>query len=321
MTDKSEVSIVRCENYDPYMVGNSTRRAIDLIGGIAKFIKPGENVLIKPNILSARKPEEAVCTHPEVVRAVVRIVKERASHVTIGDSPGGFIKDVKKVYEASGIERIAKEERVNLAKFTFSRTIDGFPISARILEADKIISISKFKTHEITGITGAIKNMYGAVVGLYKTQCHAKAPTEKDLAKIIAKVFSIVKPALNIVDAVYSMEGEGPSAGEPRKTSFLMASSDAVAVDSLLSVLVGCKPHEFAVTKEAHLLKLGNMRLEDIDIKGDNFTDFLIPNFKFAKGRLVLKWLPDFITHFVASFLKFWPEIDNNICKIMPEKP
>lgn len=313
--DKSRVSIVKCENYDPYLVQKTLRRAVDLIGGMGAFVRPGERVLVKPNILSARKPEEAVCTHPEIIRAVIRLLKEKGASVTMGDSPGGFIKDIRKVYDVSGISDVAREENVNLVKFTFTRAIDGFPMSARALEADKIISIPKFKTHETTGITAAIKNMYGTVVGLFKTQCHAKAPTEKDLAKIIAKVFSLIKPTLSILDAVWSMEGEGPSAGEPRKTNFLMASSDAVAIDSLLAILIGCKPLDFAVTRECKKRHLGETDIEGIDILGDNFSDFLITNFKLAKKRKIVRYLPVALTNFIASFLRFWPEIDNKICK------
>lgn len=313
--EKSKVSIIRCENYNSYLVEKAVSRAVNLIGGISRFVRPGERVLIKPNILSARLPEEAVCTHPEVVRSVIRLVKKAGGSVTVGDSPGGFIKDIQKVYEISGMSKIAREENVNLVKFTFTRTVDGFPLSVRVLEADKVISVSKFKTHEITGITAAIKNMYGAVVGLFKTQCHAKAPTEKDLAKIIAKVFSLTRPDLNILDAVWSMEGEGPSAGEPRKTSFLMASSDAVAIDSLVSMLIGCKPLDFGVTKESKSMGLGETDPGKIDILGDNFSDFLIYRFKMARGRKIVRYLPSGVTNFVASFLKFWPEIDNELCK------
>jgi uncharacterized protein (DUF362 family) len=215
---KSKISIVRCEKYDPQELNAAIKKAVGAIGGIRAFVNRNDRVLIKPNILSGRKPEEAVCTHPEVVRAVIKMVKETGAVITVGDSPGGFLKNIEEVYEVSGIAKIAKEEKVNLVKFTFSRTVDGFPISIRALDADKIISIPKFKTHEITGITAGIKNMYGTVVGLNKTKCHADAPTEKKLAKIIARVYAVSKPHLSIVDAVVSMEGEGPSAGDPRNT-------------------------------------------------------------------------------------------------------
>jgi ferredoxin len=184
-----------------------------------------------------------------------------------------------------------------------------------VLDADKIISVSKFKTHEITGITAAIKNMYGSVVGLYKTQCHATAPNEKEFAKIIAEIFAITRPVLNICDAVWCMEGEGPSAGKPRKTAFLMASSDGVAVDSVLATLIGCKPADFAVIRECKKMELGESSIENIEILGANLEEFIISKFKMAKGMTILKHLPLFITKYLASKLRFWPEIDNEVCK------
>lgn len=312
---RSTVSIIKCPNYNSYNVEKAVRKSIDLVGGIDKFVKSGERVLVKPNILSARQPDDAVCTHPEVVRAVIRLVKGRGATVTVGDSPGGFIKNVGEIYKVSGIWDVAKQERVNIVKFTFSHNVDGFPISVRALSADKIISVPKFKTHEITGITAAVKNMYGVVVGLHKTKCHADAPTEKGLAKIIAKVFSLAKPDLTVLDAVVSMEGEGPSSGNPRKTDFVMSSSDAVAIDTVLSVLINTHPMNYAVIRECKRMGLGESLVGNIDVVGDNFSEFIMEDFKLAKGRAILKFLPGFLTTLIASRLKFWPEIDIEVCK------
>jgi len=313
--EKSRVSLVRCGSYNTDEVMQAVKRSVDLLGGIANFVKPSDKVLIKPNILSARRPEDAVCTHPEVVRAVIKLVKGRGADVVVGDSPGGFINNVEEVYEVSGIAKVARDEKVDLVKFAFTKTVDGFPLSVRVLQADKVISIPKFKTHEVTGITAAIKNMYGALSGLYKTQCHAMAPREKEFAKIIVKVFSLVKPALNIIDAVWSMEGEGPSAGEPRKTDFLMAGSDAAAIDSLLAVLIGQKPYKFSFIKECRIMRLGETDISNIDILGDRFSDFSIKDFKLAKGMGIFKYMPKYVADIAGLLLRFWPEIDNETCK------
>lgn len=314
-TEKTKVSIIKCDSYEQQAVFKAVKRAVGCLGGIEKFIKRSDRVLIKPNVLSARTPDEAVCTHPEVLRAVIRIVKETGANITVGDSPGGFLKNIEEVYEISGVGKVAREEKINLVKFTFSKTIDGFPISARVLDADKIISVPKFKTHEITGITGGVKNMYGAIVGLHKTKCHADAPTENQLARIIAKVYSLVTPDLTILDGIVSMEGEGPSAGDPRKTDFIMAGDDAVAVDSVLSVLIGSKPLDYAVNRECRKLSLGETSMDNIEITGDDVSGLMIKNFKHAKGRMFLKYIPDVFASMVASQLHFWPEIDNELCK------
>lgn len=312
---KEKISIVRCSSYESPEVYNSVDRAVNLLGGISKFVGNRERVLIKPNILSARKPDEAVCTHPEVLRAVIKIVKRTGASVSVGDSPGGFLKNVEEVYDVSGVTKVAKEEKVDLVKFTFSRTIDGLPISTRVLDADKVISIPKFKTHEITGITGGVKNMYGAIVGLHKTKIHSEAPREEELAKIVAKVYGITKPTLTIIDGVVSMEGEGPSQGDPRRTNFIIAGQDCVAIDSLLAVLINTKPNDYAVIRECKKKGYGESNLNDVEIAGDKYSEFIIKNFKHAKGRKLLKLLPGVLANLFASQLKFWPEIEDSLCR------
>src|SRR3989338_794235 len=142
----SKVAIVRCESYETQRVFDAVKRAVGIVGGIEKFVKPGIKVLLKPNLLSARPPEDAVDTHPEVVRAVLRLVKAAGGAPIIGDSPGGFGKNVDEVFEISGMKRLASEEGVQLVKFRSSKFVDGIPISRYALDSDCFISIPKFKT-------------------------------------------------------------------------------------------------------------------------------------------------------------------------------
>jgi len=313
--ERSKVSITRCESYSQNLVDKAVAEAVGALGGIRQFVKHGDKVLIKPNILSARKPEEAVCTHPAVLRAVIRLVKDTGAHITVGDSPGGFLKNIEEVYEISGINKVTQEEKVNLVKFTFSRTINGLPISTRVLDSDKIISVPKFKTHEITGITACVKNMYGSVVGLFKTKVHADHPKEEGLARILAQVYSITKPVLSIVDAVICMEGEGPSAGDPRDSKFIMAGCDGVACDTVLAHLIMTKPMGYAFLRECRKQGLGQTDIKQIDVLCGRIEDFYIKNIKHAQARIFLKFMPHFAANAVASQLKFSPHIEPDLCK------
>src|SRR3989338_4964858 len=137
----SKVSIVKCTSYHTKEVEDAVFRAVRLLGGIEKFAKRGDRVLIKPNLLSARLPEEAVCTHPEVVRAVIRLVIEAGATPIIGDSPGTFLgtNEIDEVYDKTGIKKIGKEEGVELVKFDKSRMINGYPIATQALESSLII--------------------------------------------------------------------------------------------------------------------------------------------------------------------------------------
>lgn len=309
----SKVSLVRCEDYYSARVAEAVKRAVDLIGGIGQFVKPGMKVLLKPNLLSVRRPEENVDTHPEVVRAVARLVKEAGATPKVGDSPGGYGKNIDEVFERSGMRQMASEEGIELVKFTSSRFIEGFPISRQVFDCDSFISIPKFKTHGITVLTAALKNTYGTVVGLHKAHCHSIAPKEEDFAKIIAKIHSISKPHLNIVDAVEAMEGDGPAAGDTRKMSLIAASSDAVAMDSCLAAIVGLEPMDIAVTKEAYNMKLGEADLSRIELVGDDIKSFVAEDFKLPQTT-ALKLIPRGVANTMATLIKFKPYIDASIC-------
>ena len=159
---KTKVSIVKCNSYDRLEVEHSVSRAFNLLGGLTSFIKKGEKVLIKPNMLSGSLPERGVNTHTEIVRAVVRLVKEAGAIPFIGDNPGGSV-GARQAYKDSGIWAVAEEEGVECKDSEEVKVIRGLPVSSYFFECDKIISLPKMKTHSLMTITGAVKNMFGAV--------------------------------------------------------------------------------------------------------------------------------------------------------------
>ncbi|MCX5667050.1 MAG: DUF362 domain-containing protein [Candidatus Omnitrophica bacterium] len=310
----ARVVLVRCESYDTGKVFDAVKRSVDLLGGIEAFVKPGMKVLLKPNLLSARLPEDAVDTHPEVVRAVVRLVKGAGAVPFIGDSPGGFGKNIGEIFEKSGMKRIADEEGVRLEAFTTSKFVNGIPIARQIFDSDRVISIPKFKTHSVTVLTAAVKNMFGSVVGLYKAECHSRSPKEEDFSGIIARVYSITKPHLTVVDGIIAMEGDGPSSGVIRKMDLITASEDAVAIDSCLAKIMGVEPLDILVTKEAYKNRLGEADLSKIEILGEGLDAFVAKDFKLPQTT-PLKYLPKSVISSVASLIRFKPYIDNAACR------
>ena len=310
----SKVSIVRCADYDSQRVLGAVKRAVDLIGGIASFVKPGMKVLVKPNLLSARAPEEAVDTHPEVVRAAARLVKEAGGIPAVGDSPGGYGKNIDEVFERSGMRRMADEEKIELVKFTSSRFVGGIPIARHYFDSDLVISVPKLKSHCITVITAAIKNTYGFIPVLFKAECHSKAPVEKDFAKTVAKVYSVARPHLNILDAIDAMEGDGPSSGTVRRMELVMAGADAVSIDACVAKIVGLEPMDILVTKEAAALGAGEADLKKIELSGDDPNGFLAVDFKMPRTT-PLKFIPKRIAEGVATLIRFKPRIDAAACR------
>lgn len=310
----TKVAILRCEDYKSSNVCEAVKKATDLIGGIGSFVKPGMKVLLKPNLLSPRPPEDAVTTHPEVVRAVARLVKSAGGVVSLGDAPGGYGKNIDEILEISGIGKIAVEEGIRIKKFTAPRFVEGFPIARDYFESDLVISIPKFKTHMITVITAAVKNTFGMVVGPHKAECHSRAPKEKDFAPMIAKVYSIAKPHLTVLDGITGMEGDGPSAGTARKMNLIMAGADAVAIDACVAKIIGLEPHKVLVTKEAAIMGLGESDLAKIEVAGGRVEDFISKDFKLP-GTTPMKFIPGGIIGALSALIKFKPYIDSGLCK------
>jgi uncharacterized protein (DUF362 family)/Pyruvate/2-oxoacid:ferredoxin oxidoreductase delta subunit len=301
-------------SYDRQGVSEAVRTAVSLIGGIGAFVKPGMKVLLKPNLLSPHPPEDAVTTHPEVLRSVARLAKEAGGSVCVGDSPGGYGYNMDEILETSGVKAVIAEEGIEFKKFTSSRFVNGIPVSNAVLDADVIISVPKFKTHSITVMTAAVKNMFGAVVGLYKAECHSRAPKEEDFAKIMTKIFAIAKPALSVVDGVLAMEGDGPSSGIPRKMNFIAAGADAVAVDACLAKIIGLEPCDILVTKDAFGAGLGEADLAHIALVGDDIAEFVTKDFKLPQTTL-LKFLPRGVIRTMSAMVKFRPYIDPKLCR------
>lgn len=315
MASRPKVAIVRCADYERPRVFDAVKRAVDLCGGMAAFVKPGMKVLVKPNILSARPPGDAVDTHPEVVRAVVRLAKEAGGSVSVGDSPGGYGKNIDEAFEASGIRKAAEEEGARLVRFSASRQVEGMPIAVAALEADRVISVPKLKTHSITVLTAAVKNTFGMVTGLHKAECHSAAPKAEDLAKILAKVYAITRPALSVVDGIVAMDGDGPSAGRVRPLGAVLAGSDAVAIDACVARIAGIEPLDVPVTKEAYARGLGEADLGRIDVVGDGLEGFVAKDFALPRTTRYLRMMPKPILESFMYFVKFKPVIDPAICK------
>ncbi|MDP2939582.1 MAG: DUF362 domain-containing protein [Candidatus Omnitrophota bacterium] len=314
----SQVSIIKCKSYNQLEVYNAIKKAIDFLGGINSFVKKEDKVLIKPNLLSASTPESGIVTHPEFVRAAVRLVKETGAEIFLGDNPSvwGTPEDVEGVYEVSGIKRIAEEEKINLIKLNRSILVNGYALSEYLKMCSCIISLPKFKTHDLMTLTGAIKNLFGMVPGLSKTQLHRQALDSASFAKILVDIYELTKPKLSIIDGIVAMEGDGPAAGGTlRDMNLVLAGSDAVSLDSILALIMGLKPEDILTTKEAKERGLGNAELKDFEIFGENLEDFITPDFKLPQTHFLNK-MPKPILKTLKKLVRFYPKIDNDLCKM-----
>ena len=293
------VAVVGCDDYTPDKVDAAVRRAVDLAGGIGRFVAPGQHVLLKPNLLQGQEPERCVTTHPAVVAAVARLLAEHGCRVVIADSPGGGIvyseANLRRAYARAGYAALAEETGAVLNYDTGSQIIafpDGevmkqFSIITPAVEADAIVVVSKVKTHMWTRMTGAAKNLFGLIPGLEKPVFHFRFQDEHAFGRMLVDLNECMKPRLQVVDAVMGMEGDGPQAGTPRKLGVILAGSDYAAVDTVLARLIGMDPLEIGSTKSA--AERGLLDPSAVQTVGDDPAEFAVPDFKkpstYAGGR------------------------------------
>lgn len=272
---KSVISIEKCDSYDPESVENAVKSCVDYLGGVSSFIKAGDKVLIKPNMLQAKPPEEAITTHPQVLEAVINIVQDTGGIPMVGDSHGGPAEDLKRYWRTTGYHEVCKRLDVELVNFEKSgvyikeRNGRKYYIAKPVMDCDCLINLPKIKTHSLTIFTCAIKNMYGTIPGQRKTEYHKLAPKPTDFAELVVDIYALTKPQLNIVDGIIAMQGMGPAAGNPRDLGLILASTDGLAVDSFICHMLGKNPLKIPTNKIAYHQGLGEANIDKINVSLD----------------------------------------------------
>lgn len=315
----AQVNIQKVKNYQWTEIYSAIRQGLSYWGGITHFVQPGEKILLKPNLLSARQPEEAVTTHPEFVRAVIKILKEIGVTVLLGDSPGGAIKGVERVWEKTGMLLIARQENIELVNLEIYPKIEvpiNYPavktlyLSRIIYDVSGIISLPKLKTHNLTVLTAGVKNLYGLIPGLRKGEYHKLAPLPQDLSRLLLELYEVLKPKLRltIVDGIVGMDGDGPSSGRVRHLGIVALGDDALALDKELAVFLGLNPEKIQILKQGEK-KFGQIKVtivgklppkpEEKFLKPTNWYYFLIPRF---------------LVKILGKFIWAKPVIDPKIC-------
>jgi uncharacterized protein (DUF362 family)/Pyruvate/2-oxoacid:ferredoxin oxidoreductase delta subunit len=316
---KTKVAVLSCSSYDPAILQIKIAEALNLLGGLDKYVRPGMKVLLKPNLLSAKEPSRAITTHPEIVAAVAREVRKLGADVKVGDSPGGAKRGVRRVWENTGMLAMAEREKIELVNFEAGGVVRfkvrdrQYFLAKEAVEADLIINLPKLKTHILTLMTGGVKNMFGLIPGFRKGEYHKEAPRPDDFAQIVVDILSLRPPALTILDAILSMEGDGPSSGSPRWTNLILASPDPVAVDAVASEIIGLIPNQVPTTRIASDSGLGIGWAEALEILGENLNEVRIPDFKLTSNRK-MELLPAVLTKFLGQYIWVRPAIEGKSC-------
>jgi uncharacterized protein (DUF362 family) len=318
-TQRSKVALIECPSYDPQLVLQALRRGIGLLGGIGRFAAANEKILLKPNCLSGADPQKNITTHPALLKAMGRLCQENGAVASYGDSPG-FVSAAGALAK-SGLTAAAREIGMEQADFSTAVQVSfnealvakQLVLAKAALETDGIISLAKMKTHGFMRITGAVKNQFGCVPGIRKTEFHVKMPQAEHFAAMLVDINRYLRPRLYVLDGIVAMEGNGPGSGTARKLKVLLLSSDPVALDAVFCRLVHLPPHHVPTMKPAALSGLGRDQDDEIEICGDELSRLECPDFKVVRRPAVT------IDRSFPYYLKEWvtprPVIDPALCQ------
>jgi len=276
------------------------------------------NVLIKPNLLSPARPWQAITTHPLIIKAAAEYALEKGAKVSVSDSSA--VGSFEKVISTNGVREALSGLKVNLAPLTDSAKVETggkfkvIELSREVLEADVVINLPKLKTHAQMGMTLAVKNLFGCVVGLRKPEWHFRVGEDKELfAELLTTIYLQIKPSINLMDGILAMEGQGPGArGKPRELGYLLAGTDALDLDMAACRLVGMDPMSLMTTQAAFRMGVPLAEPELEDFPGATIG-YVIPE------AMDLVFGPRFSRGFFRRHVADRPSNIEDICKYCDE--
>jgi uncharacterized protein (DUF362 family)/Pyruvate/2-oxoacid:ferredoxin oxidoreductase delta subunit len=310
----------KCKTYEYQIVKKEADSLLKMLGGAKAFIKPGQKVLLKPNMLSCKTPDKVATTHPALVQALAEIFKDCGAEVIIGDSPPVIFGRSEKFWQTTGFAQAAKNSGAKLVSFEneSKQKVDLFTNNEKVsihlvklcFEVDLVVNIAKLKTHNLTRITGAIKNLYGLVPGLQKAQWHKIYPKSTTFSNFMTDLASKTPCQLNFLDAIEGMDGQGPSGGRKIYPGFLLASTNPVAIDRVFCALAGLDEEKVPMLKRAKEINWGPSSIKQIKILGQSlealkFSGFNVPN------TPLQDYIPDNFLNFLKRFLWAGPALKN----------
>ncbi len=251
-------------------------KALEFAGGFGTIAESYSRALIKVNFISTKTYETGVTTDPLVVEALIHKAREIFDQVFVVESDASMTS-ADKACEVTGMKEMCDKNEVtflNLRKEKEKVKLqipDAEAIAStkvpRIVVDSAIINAAKMKTHNVTGVSLGMKNMFGLLPEKTKFRYHLK-----NISKVIVDINTVLKPNLTIIDGFYALEGPGPISGTPVKMDLLVAGRDVVAVDSTTCRAMDIDPAEIYHIKRAYEKRLGEMNEEKIDIVGSRIN-------------------------------------------------
>lgn len=282
-----KVILTRCIEYTPQKITEALQKQFDLLGGLRKFVTPGDSVLLKPNFIAPRSRRHATQTHPAVITEIARLLKDFGAKPFVADSPAW--SNTSTCVKVLKMEEQLKKMAVPVKQLNKPRWCEigakktRIGISSVALDADVIINLPKFKAHQQLLATFAVKNMFGCVCGKRKAIWHfRKGGESSDFYEMLIDIYRFLNPPLSIIDGVMAMDGPGPIRGRTRPLGWLIGGTDPIACETVCARLININPQEIPIIRTANQLAFGCSDFEKIEIAGDEFpqsvcTDFELP--------------------------------------------
>lgn len=317
-----DVAVVRCKTYDVEAVKPALEEAVNAVN-VLDFVKPGMKIIIKPNLVSFKKPDAAATTHPALLEALVEMLLARGADVTIGDSPGGphSLPLLNRVYTATGMDRLEKlgaklNRNMNekTVDFPEGKVLKNFTYTEYLDEADAIIDFCKLKSHGMLGMSAAVKNLFGTIPGLKKPEVHYKFQNDAEFADMLVDLNEYFKPRLAICDAVVGMEGNGPTAGTPRQIGAIIASKSTYYADVVGAELIGMNIDGLPTLQAAYERGFAPASSKNLRVYGD-IRALTVDDFKAPPVRGLSFMRKGNVLHFISkAALEHKPTLKKRLC-------
>ncbi len=317
-----DVAVVRCKTYNVEAVKPALEEALNAVNGL-DFVMPGMKIIIKPNLVSFKKPDAAATTHPALLEALVEMLLARGADVTIGDSPGGphSLPLLNRVYAATGMDRVEKlgaklNRNMNekTVDFPEGKVLKNFTYTEYLDEADAIIDFCKLKSHGMLGMSAAVKNLFGTIPGLKKPEVHYKFQNDAEFADMLVDLNEYFKPRLAICDAVVGMEGNGPTAGTPRQIGAIIASKSTYYADVVGAELIGMNIDGLPTLQAAYERGFAPASSKNLRVYGD-IRALTVDDFKAPPVRGLSFMRKGNVLHFISkAALEHKPTLKKRLC-------
>jgi len=270
------IVLTKCSDYSEPKIAEAVRRQFELLGGVGKFVKRGDSVLLKPNFIAPRSRRCATQTDPAIIIEIAKLLKDFGAKPFVGDSPAWG--NVFSCAKALKLEELLKKLDVPIKQLDRPKKcrVRGATvgISSVALDADVIINLPKFKTHQQLVATFAVKNMFGCVSGKKKPLWHfIKGKNHDDFCEFLIGIFEFLRPALTIIDGIVAMDGPGPIHGRARPLGWLIGGTDPIACEVVCCKLVNINPENLPMIKAAKKIGVGTSEPNEIKILGDEFSE------------------------------------------------